>query len=154
MHQTNIIAIDASKAALEIAERNARNLSIDNVQFMLSHWFDALDDKRFDVIVSNPPYIEAGDHHLTQGDLRFEPLSALASGKDGLDDIRQIIADCLIYLKPQGWLMLEHGYNQAESVADLMAEIGLVYIETLKDLGDNHRVTIGKNPLIVSTHWD
>ena len=152
--QTNIIAIDASKAALEIAKRNAENLSLDNVQFILSHWFDALDDKRFDVIVSNPPYIEAGDSHLTQGDLRFEPLSALASGKDGLDDIRDIIADCLIHLKPQAWLMLEHGYNQAESVADLMAEIGLVNVTTLKDLGDNHRVTIGKNPLIISTYWD
>ena len=152
--QTNIIAVDASKAALEIAKHNAQNLSINNVQFMLSHWFDALDDKRFDVIVSNPPYIEADDQHLSQGDLRFEPLSALASGNDGLDDIRQIIADCLIYLKPQGWLMLEHGYHQAESVADLMAVIGLVNIETLKDLGDNHRVTLGKNPLIVSTHWD
>lgn len=152
--QTNIIAVDASKAALEIAERNAQSLSIDNVQFMLSHWFDALDGEKFDVIVSNPPYIQADDNHLTQGDLRYEPLSALASGKDGLDDIRQIITDCLIYLKPQGWLMLEHGYNQAESVTDLMAEIGLVNIETLKDLGGNHRVTLGKNPLIVSTHWD
>lgn len=152
--QTNIIAVDASKAALEIAERNAQSLSIDNVQFMLSHWFDALDGEKFDVIVSNPPYIQVDDNHLTQGDLRFEPLSALASGIDGLDDIRQIITDCLIYLKPQGWLMLEHGYNQAESVTDLMAEIGLVNIETLKDLGGNHRVTLGKNPLIVSTHWD
>lgn len=152
--QTNIIAVDASKAALEIAERNAQSLSIDNVQFMLSHWFDALDGEKFDVIVSNPPYIQVDDNHLTQGDLRYEPLSALASGKDGLDDIRQIITDCLIYLKPQGWLMLEHGYNQAESVTDLMAEIGLVNIETLKDLGGNHRVTLGKNPLIVSTHWD
>ncbi len=152
--QTNIIAVDASKAALEIAERNAQSLSIDNVQFMLSHWFDALDGEKFDVIVSNPPYIQADDNHLTQGDLRYEPLSALASGKDGLDDIRQIITDCLIYLKPQGWLMLEHGYNQAESVTDLMAESGLVNIETLKDLGGNHRVTLGKNPLIVSTHWD
>ncbi len=152
--QTNIIAVDASKVALEIAKQNAENLSIDNVQFILSQWFDALNDKRFDVIVSNPPYIETGDSHLTQGDLRFEPLSALASGIDGLDDIRQIIADCLIYLKPQGWLMLEHGYHQAESVADLMAEIGLVNVTTLKDLGDNYRVTIGKNPLIISTHWD
>ena len=106
------------------------------------------------MIVSNPPYIEQNDVHLTPGDLRFEPLSALASGTDGLDDIRQIISNCLIHLKPQGWLMLEHGYNQAEPVADLMAKTGLVDIETMKDLGGNHRVTIGKNPLIVNTHWD
>ena len=91
--------------------------------------------------------------HLSQGDLRFEPVSALASGEDGLDDIRQIMRDCLIYLKPQGWLMLEHGYNQAVLVADLMASIGLTHIESINDLGGHLRVTIGKNPLIVSTHW-
>jgi len=71
-----------------------------------------------------------------------------------LDDIRQIIDNCLVYLKPQGWLMLEHGYNQASRVADLMADKGLTNIETIKDLGNNDRVTIGKNPLIVSAHWD
>jgi len=81
-------------------------------------------------------------------------MSALASGADGLDDIREIIAHSLIHLLPQGWLMLEHGYNQAQLVADLMAESGLVDINTIQDLGGNDRVTIGKNPLIVSTHWD
>jgi release factor glutamine methyltransferase len=91
--------------------------------------------------------------HLSQGDLRFEPISALASGEDGLDDIRKIIGDCLIHLKPQGWLMLEHGYNQAELVADLMAQTGLTNIETIQDLGGNHRVTIGKNPLLINMHW-
>jgi release factor glutamine methyltransferase len=149
----NIIAVDASNAALEIAQKNAQNLSIQNVEFVLSNWFGNLGNQTFDVIVSNPPYIEENDAHLTQGDLRFEPNSALASGVDGLDDIRQIINDCLVYLKAQGWLMLEHGYNQAAQVADLMAEAGLTNIETIKDLGNNDRVTIGKNPLIVSTHW-
>jgi len=91
--------------------------------------------------------------HLTQGDLRFEPISALSSGADGLDDIRKIINDCLIHLKPQGWIMIEHGYNQAEKVANLMAGTGLINIETIKDLGNNDRVTIGRNSLIVSTHW-
>ncbi|MEQ1488288.1 MAG: peptide chain release factor N(5)-glutamine methyltransferase [Methylotenera sp.] len=152
--QTNVTAVDASKAALEIAKKNAQNLNITNVQFILSNWFEALAHSHFDVIVSNPPYIEQNDTHLTQGDLRFEPNSALASGADGLDDIRKIIDNCLVHLKPQGWLMLEHGYNQAEAVADLMATIGLTNIETMQDLGDNNRVTIGKNPLIVSTHWD
>lgn len=150
----NVIAVDASEAALKIAKKNAQNLAIPNVQFVLSNWFDELTGKKFDVIVSNPPYIEQDDVHLAQGDLRFEPISALSSGVDGLNDIRRIIDNCLIYLKPQGWLMLEHGYNQAASVADLMAHAGLTNIETIKDLGGNNRVTIAKNPLIVSTHWD
>ncbi len=152
--QVSITAVDASMGALEIAQKNAQRLSIKNVEFLLSDWFENLTDQRFDVIVSNPPYIEENDVHLSQGDLRFEPMSALASGVDGLDDIRQIMSNCLVYLKPQGWLMLEHGYNQAAQVADLMADAGLTNIETIQDLGNNDRVTIGKNPLIVSTHWD
>jgi release factor glutamine methyltransferase len=152
--QARVKAVEASYSALEVAKKNAQNLSINNIEFVLSNWFESLANQRFDVIVSNPPYIEEQDVHLTQGDLRFEPTSALASGADGLDDIRQIINDCLIYLNPQGWLMLEHGYNQAEQVSDLMADAGLINIETIKDLGNNDRVTIGKNPLIVSTHWD
>ncbi|MEQ1766832.1 MAG: peptide chain release factor N(5)-glutamine methyltransferase [Methylotenera sp.] len=152
--QVSITAVDASNAALEVAKKNAQNLNIHNVEFVLSNWFNNLSNQRFDVIVSNPPYIEENDDHLTQGDLRFEPISALASGADGLDDIRQIIENCLVYLKPQGWLMMEHGYNQADQVADLMAQSGLNNIETIQDLGGNNRVTISKNPLIVSTHWD
>lgn len=152
--QTNIIAADASLAALKIAEKNALALAIDNVAFILSDWFSQIPQQQFDLIVSNPPYIEKNDIHLSQGDLRFEPLSALASGLDGLDDIRCIVEKSLLYLKPQGWLMLEHGYNQARQVADLMAETGLINIVTLQDLGGNNRVTFAKNPLIVSKHWD
>jgi release factor glutamine methyltransferase len=152
--QVKVTAVDASKAALEVAISNSKHLHIPNIHFSLSDWFNNLDDALFEVIVSNPPYIENTDHHLNQGDLRFEPTSALASGADGLDDIRRIINDCLAHLKPQGWLMLEHGYNQAAAVTDLMAQTGLVNIETCQDLGGNDRVTIGKNPLIISTHWD
>lgn len=152
--QANVVAVDASPAALEVAKHNANRLNISNVQFVLSDWFSALEDQRFEIIVSNPPYIEADDPHLAQGDLRFEPPDALASGKDGLSDIRIIINQCLTHLKPQGWLMLEHGYNQGTAAADLMSAAGLVDVATIKDLGGNDRVTIGKNPLIVSTHWD
>jgi release factor glutamine methyltransferase len=152
--QAQVTGVDASKPALEVAISNSQLLHIANSHFILSDWFNELNDTRFDVIVSNPPYIEEADSHLKQGDLRFEPISALASGADGLVDIRRIIDGCLIHLKPQGWLMFEHGYNQAESVRELMAQTGLVAIETFKDLGGNDRVTIGKNPLIVSTHWD
>jgi release factor glutamine methyltransferase len=152
--QSNVMAVDTSATALKISKKNAQDLAIPNVQFILSNWFDELAGEKFDVIVSNPPYIEQDDAHLSQGDLRFEPISALASGMDGLNDIRHIIDNCLIYLKPQGWLMLEHGYNQAASVADLMARVGLTDIETIQDLGGNNRVTMAKNPLLVSTHWD
>jgi release factor glutamine methyltransferase len=152
--QANVIAADASLAALKIAEKNAQALAIHNVAFVLSDWFSKIPQQQFDLIVSNPPYIKKNDIHLSLGDLRFEPLTALASGFDGLDDIRRIIDHSLLYLKPQGWLMLEHGYNQAKLVADLMAETGLIGIVTLQDLGGNDRVTLAKNPLIVSTHWD
>ena len=110
--------MDFSEKALEVARQNAKDLSILNCQFLQSDWLSALklngQNQHFDVIVSNPPYIESHDAHLSQGDLRFEPLSALASGKDGLDDIRTIISQAIHHLKPSGWLMLEHGYNHCE----------------------------------------
>ena len=148
----NVTAVDFSKSALKIAQQNAENLKLTNVSFTHSDWFSTLKGQKFDVIVSNPPYIESSDPHLTA--LNHEPISALTSGVDGLDDIRKIINSALIYLKPQGWLMLEHGYNQAEQVRDLLAENGLTDITTIKDFGGNDRVTIGKNPLIINTHWD
>ncbi len=149
--QVNVVAVDFSQAALKIAQRNAMNLEMVNISFTYSDWFNALKGQKFDVIMSNPPYIETNDPHLAA--LRFEPASALTSGNDGLDDIRKIIQNALIYLKPQGWLMLEHGYNQAGKVQDLLAENGLTDITTMQDLGGNDRITIGKNPLIINTHW-
>jgi release factor glutamine methyltransferase len=151
--QASVLAVDASDAALAVAQDNASELKLSNVQFALSDWYANLAEQRFDLIVSNPPYIAKNDPHLSQGDLRFEPLSALADGVDGLDDIRQITEQGLIHLKPQGWLMLEHGYDQGAAVRELMAQAGLVEIATRKDLGGNDRITLGKNPLIVNQHW-
>ena len=146
--QAQITALDASQAALDIAIENAENLKIPNVDFVLSDWFSALGQKnnpqKFDVIVSNPPYIEANDAHLSQGDLRFEPLSALASGQDGLDAIRHIIKAAPSHLNPYGWLMLEHGYNQASKVAALLKQAGFSDISHAKDLSGIERVTIGR----------
>jgi release factor glutamine methyltransferase len=142
--QANIIAIDVNQATLNVATENAKSLNISNVQFILSDWLSALSDEKFDLIVSNPPYIEAEDTHLQQGDLRFEPLSALASGCDGLDDIRQIIDRAPQYLNTDGWLMLEHGYNQAEPVATLLKQAGFNKISHVLDLGGIKRVTIGQ----------
>jgi len=142
--QCEIIAVDASVAALAVAQQNALSLQLPNVQCLQSNWFTALGPASFDLIVSNPPYIEADDPHLQQGDLRFEPLSALASGTDGLQDIRQIIADAPAHLNAGGWLMLEHGYDQAEAVQQLLNAAGFKNVQSLRDLGDHLRVTLGQ----------
>ena len=122
---------------------NVQFLKLENVQLLESNWFLNLQNEKFDVIVSNPPYIAQDDVHLKQGDLRFEPISALASGKDGLDDIRNIIQDAPHYLKPNGWLMLEHGYDQAEAVSALLSERGFSPIDHAKDIAGTLRVTFG-----------
>ncbi len=137
-----VVALDASRAALEVAERNARELGVRNLRFLHSDWFLALEDERFDLIVSNPPYIEEGDHHLRE--LRFEPDSALVSGMDGLDDIRRIVAGTKNHLNPKGWLMLEHGYDQAASVRDLLRQSGFAEISSARDLAGMERVSMGR----------
>jgi release factor glutamine methyltransferase len=142
--QSKVTAVDASEAALKVAEENALSLQLDNVTLLLSDWFSKLTHQTFDLIVSNPPYIESADQHLSQGDLRFEPLSALAAGEDGLADIRHIIAQAPAYLNDGGWLMLEHGYNQAPAVQQLFQAAGFKHIQTVFDLGGNPRVTLGQ----------
>jgi release factor glutamine methyltransferase len=139
----SVTGIDRSPAALDVASHNARQLGAANLEFQLSHWFSALADEAFDIIVSNPPYIAADDPHLSQGDLRFEPASALASGADGLDDIREIVRMAPKHLAAGGWLLLEHGYDQAEHVAALLREAGFGEVASVKDLAGILRVTQG-----------
>jgi len=139
-----VVAVDASTAALKVAEENVQRLQTNNVRLMLSDWFAQLDGDRFDIIVSNPPYIEADDIHLQQGDVRFEPLSALISGSDGLDDIRRIAADAKVHLAAGGWLLLEHGYDQAERVRLLLLQAGFHKVSSVRDLAGIERVTLGQ----------
>lgn len=139
-----VTAVDASAAALAVAQHNARILGAVNVQFVLSNWLSELEGQTFDLIVSNPPYVAENDLHLNQGDLRFEPLTALAAGEDGLDDIRHIISQAMQHLEPQGWLMFEHGYDQSELVMALMKAAGFSATSSVADLAGVLRVTMGQ----------
>lgn len=136
-----VLALDASAAALGVARENAQRLGLRNVNFQHSDWFSALSGNSFDLIVSNPPYIAADDVHLSLGDVRFEPLSALASGADGLDDIRRIVAQAGGFLEPGGWLLLEHGYDQAASVREILRQNDYVRIFSAQDLAGIERVS-------------
>lgn len=138
-----ISASDQSEAALRVAQRNAKRLGI-SVEFIHSDWFSALQGRRFDVIASNPPYIPQSDPHLSQGDVRFEPLSALASGDDGLDAIRHICATAPGFLKPGGQLFIEHGYDQKTEVNDIFHKNHFHSIQQHHDLSGNPRLTSGK----------
>jgi release factor glutamine methyltransferase len=142
--ETEVTAVDASHEALEIAQKNARLLNIANVRLLRSDWFTALEGEHFDLIVSNPPYIAETDAHLAQGDLRFEPRSALASGADGLDDIRHIITHAKNHLNAGGWLLLEHGYDQAAQVRALFDASGYTEIFSAPDLAGIERVSGGR----------
>lgn len=135
-----IVGVDRVVEAVDLAEQNRQKLGFAGVRFVQSHWFDSVEG-RFDLIVSNPPYIRSDDPHLAQGDVRFEPLSALISGEDGLDDVRQIIQQASGFLNEGGWLWLEHGFDQAEAVRDLLAARGYVEISSQRDLGGHERIT-------------
>ncbi|MDH5632064.1 MAG: peptide chain release factor N(5)-glutamine methyltransferase [Gammaproteobacteria bacterium] len=138
-----IVACDSSKDALEVASTNAKHNNTD-ISFVQSHWFDQLAQQRFHIIATNPPYVAQGDPHLRQGDLRFEPATALSSGIDGLDDIREIVSNAPDHLLDNGWLILEHGYDQGESVRTLLTEHGFSNISTRRDLAGHERVTQGQ----------
>jgi release factor glutamine methyltransferase len=141
--QAQVLATDASAAALAVARSNAQAHALANVDFALGDWFAPLQGRRFDLIASNPPYIEAGDPHLLRGDLRFEPASALASGVSGLDDIARIVVQAPTHLQPGGWLLLEHGFDQGAAVRALLLQAGFKQVHTAQDLEQRDRVSLG-----------
>lgn len=141
--QAEVTAVDQSAEALAVARENVVRLEVPNLRLLHSDWFGALGGETFDLIVSNPPYVEAADPHLQRGDVRFEPLSALASGADGLDDIRRIAAAAPLHLRPGGWLLFEHGYNQGEGCRQILRQQGFLQVETIRDLAGLERVSMG-----------
>jgi len=142
--QANITATDINDGALKIAKLNADSHQIKNVDFKKADWFDIANINSYDLIVSNPPYISTGDPHLKQGDVRFEPIAALTSGEDGLDDLRTIIQESSKHLNTHGWLLLEHGYNQGDVVRQLLIENGFTSPSTIKDYNGLERISFGQ----------
>lgn len=138
-----VVALDSSVAALDVARTNARLHNSSNVKFGKSDWFSAVASERFDVVVANPPYIAAGDAHLSAGDLRFEPAAALASGADGLDAIRAIVAAAPGYLRKHSWMALEHGYDQAARCRELLTAAGFSQVFSRPDLAGIERISGG-----------
>lgn len=138
-----VVAVDISPEALIVARSNAMQLNVDNVRFMQVDWFNGLAGERFDLIVSNPPYVANGDSHLTQGDLRFEPSIALTDGGDGTRCLRSIIASAPAYLMPGGMIMVEHGYDQGFRCRQLLNEAGFHDVFSHPDLAGIMRVSGG-----------
>lgn len=141
-----VLATDVSAAALAVARDNAERLGIRNMEFAQGDWCAALGGRRFDLIVSNPPYIAEADTHLRQGDLRFEPRAALASGVDGLEAIRSIVHAAPAHLQPGGWLLFEHGFDQGRAMRSLLEAGGLAEVFTASDLEQRERVSGGRAP--------
>lgn len=141
---SSIVGIDFNADAVLLALKNQQRLAFDNVQFLQSNWFSSLSSQHFDMIVSNPPYIDESDLHLQQGDVRFEPLTALVAEEHGLSDLAQIIAEASAHLKKQGWLLVEHGWQQATAVRELFELNGYNNIETCQDYGGRDRISLGQ----------
>lgn len=144
----NIYATDKSHAALKVAERNAKRLVKTPIHFAMGDWCDALPAILFDMIVSNPPYIAADDAHIQPNVLRYEPRSALIAGNHGLHDIQQIILGARAYLRPGGYILIEHGFAQGEQVRNLLTESHYFAVKTHKDLAGLERVTEGRVRII------
>ncbi|HJS37916.1 MAG TPA: peptide chain release factor N(5)-glutamine methyltransferase, partial [Burkholderiales bacterium] len=138
-----VVAVERSAAALAVAQRNARKLGLE-VELRHGLWFAPLAGERFDLVVSNPPYVSEGDAHLDEGDLRFEPRSALVAGPDGLESIREIVRDAPAHLAPGGRLLLEHGLGQDAAVRSLLSQAGIEDIATWPDLAGIARVSGGR----------
>jgi len=135
-----VTALDVSSAALAVARRNASANGV-NITFMASDWFEALGTERYELIVSNPPYIASGDQHLAQGDLRFEPVGALTDHADGLSALCTIVSGAARHLSTGGWLLMEHGYDQAPSVRQLLSDAGYADAQSWRDLAGIERVS-------------
>jgi release factor glutamine methyltransferase len=136
-------AVDASEAALEVARLNAARAGLERVQFCRSDWFGALTDRKFHLVVSNPPYVDGDDPHLSQGDVRFEPRSALVAAEAGLADIRQLVCDAPAQLLAGGWLLLEHGFEQGPMVRELLHRAGFSAVTTRADMAGLERISGG-----------
>ncbi|CAI0869928.1 peptide chain release factor N(5)-glutamine methyltransferase [Serratia entomophila] len=141
-----VTGVDLHPEAVALAQHNAQKLNIGNAQFLQGSWFAPLAGQTFALIASNPPYIDAADPHLAQGDVRFEPGSALVAADRGLADLAAIVRQAPQYLQPQGWLLLEHGWQQGHSVRELLQAAGFSAVATHRDYGGNDRVTLGQWP--------
>ncbi|WP_295625979.1 peptide chain release factor N(5)-glutamine methyltransferase [uncultured Nitrosomonas sp.] len=142
--QTQIVAVDLSPAAVDVCRRNADILKVANLHAISGNWFDELSGEKFDLIVSNPPYVAENDPHLLQGDLRFEPRIALSTGEHGMACITHIINAAPSYLNKEGWLLLEHGYDQAEACRKLLRDMDFSNICSYPDLAGIMRVSGGQ----------
>jgi release factor glutamine methyltransferase len=144
--QDVVVATDVSADALSVARYNASRLELANVEFALGSWFEAVSGQRFDLVASNPPYVAHGDPHLEEDGLPYEPITALVAGGDGLDAIRLLASQSPGHLHPGGSLFMEHGYDQAEQVAEILADAGFTGIRQHPDLAGILRVSSGKWP--------
>ncbi|CAI2097678.1 Release factor glutamine methyltransferase [Serratia fonticola] len=142
-----LTGIDLQPEAVALAQHNAHKLAINNARFLQGSWFTPVAGQKFALIASNPPYIDQADPHLGQGDVRFEPGTALVAADQGLADLATIVQQAADYLEPQGWLLLEHGWQQGESVRTLLNTEGFIAVATHRDYGGNDRVTLGQKPL-------
>jgi release factor glutamine methyltransferase len=142
--RVHVTAVDLSPCALAVARKNATALSVGNITFIAGNWYSGLGKGKFDVIVANPPYIAEGDPHLERGDLRFEPCMALVAGGNGLNCIHEIVTHAPDYLNQAGWLLLEHGYDQAGACRRLLEKAGFTHIFSLPDLAGIDRVSGGQ----------
>lgn len=140
----HVFGCDSNEDAVNLAIINGKKLGISQTHFFHSHWFEQVEKKDFDLIISNPPYIDETDEHLLVGDVRFEPRSALVAGKQGFADLEWIMDHARAYLRSGGWLMLEHGFSQGEQTRSFMQQCGYSAIETCRDLAGCERVTLGQ----------